>query len=77
MTKFVLQLDLANHEHHPAAQHALAREWLALAGQAIGSGSNRKGSLTVPVWDVNQGLSHHLAVGSWQFIETETHNAEA
>ena len=79
MTGFVLRIDLTDHQHpaNPAAEHAKVREWLSLAGQAIGSGPGRKGDLTVPVWNASEGVSRHIIIGSWEFTSTETHNAEA
>jgi hypothetical protein len=77
VTEFVLKLNLANHEHHAAAQHAIVREMLGLAQQQIGSGSSRKGELTIPLWNVQQGVNRHITVGSWEFTETETRNPVA
>ena len=71
MTIFTLTLDLTDHRHpaNPAAQRAKVREWLALAGQAIGSGPGRKGDLTVPVWDATRGVSNHTKIGLWEFTD--------
>jgi hypothetical protein len=77
MTEFVLKLDLSNHEHHPAAQQAIVREMLGLAIQAIGSNPKRNGELTIPLWNVQQGVNRHITVGSWEFTETETRNPVA
>jgi hypothetical protein len=77
MAEFVLRLDLTDHQHpgNQAALHAKVREWLALAMQAIGSGSARKGDLTIPLWDGGQGVSRHVKIGEWQF--NDTRNPEA
>jgi hypothetical protein len=79
MTAFVLRLDLSSHQHpgNPAAQHALVRQMLNLAMQAIGSNLNRKGELSIPLWDASEGLSRHIAIGSWEFTETRNPAAEA
>jgi hypothetical protein len=53
------------------------RSWLALASQAVGSNSNRRGDLTIPVFDPHRNVGGHVKIGSWEFTETETHNAEA
>jgi hypothetical protein len=77
VTEFVLKLDLSNHEHHPAAQQAIVREILGLAIQAIGSNPKRRGDLTMPIWDVGQGVNRHVTIGSWKFNETRNVASEA
>jgi hypothetical protein len=70
MTKFILELDLSNHEHHHAARQAVVREMLGLAIQAVGSNPKRKGELTMPIWDASQSVNRHVTIGSWEFNET-------
>jgi hypothetical protein len=72
-------LDLTYHQHpgNRAAEHALVRQWLNLAVQQLGANLDREGELMVPVWDLRVGASHPTRVGSWAFIEDETHNQEA
>jgi hypothetical protein len=71
MTAFVLRLDLAGHEHvgNPAAQHALVRQMLGHAMQAIGSDLKRTGELSSPLFDAGRGVSGHVVIGRWEFSD--------
>jgi hypothetical protein len=79
MTDFILKLDLSDHQHpgNPAAQYAQVRRMLDLAKQAIGANSNRRGDLTIPSFDPHRNVGGHVTIGSWEFIEDETRNANA
>jgi hypothetical protein len=75
MTDFVLKIDLSEHGHpgNLPAQHARVREMLDFAKQAIGANSNRRGDLTIPVFDPSSNTGGHAVIGSWAF-EDETRN---
>jgi hypothetical protein len=77
MTEFVLRLDLANHVHHHAAQHAFVHQMLGVAGQAIRANSDRRGDLTIRHFNASEGVNRPVTIGSWAFTETETRNPEA
>jgi hypothetical protein len=79
MTEFVLRLDLREHEHRDnlAAQYTKVCQWLDLAKQQLGSNLNRRGDLTIPIWNLSVGANHPAKIGSWAFVEDEPHNAEA
>jgi hypothetical protein len=74
MTTFTLKLDLTDHQHpdNLAAEHAKVREWLNLASQAIGSNSNRRGELSIPVYDPSSNSGRRAVIGFWEFIDSTT-----
>jgi hypothetical protein len=74
--RFVLELDLADHQHpdNRGAEHAKVREILALAAQAIGSSHDRSGELTIPHFDPRIGASRPVKIGDWRFVDDKTDN---
>jgi hypothetical protein len=76
MTTFTLTLELDRNRDNPAAQSAKVCELLRHAGQAIGSDHRqRSGEIKAATWDAVRSTGGHARIGSWVFIDDETHNA--
>jgi hypothetical protein len=67
MTIFILQLDLADHEHahNPTAQRQIVGQMLDHARQAVCSGSARQGELIL------SAPLQQQKIGTWQFTDGE------
>jgi hypothetical protein len=73
MSAFILRLDLSDHEHRDnlPAQHSKVCAWLDLAKHAIGSNLNRRGDLTIPVFDPSSNNGRRAVIGSWEFTDDQ------
>lgn len=70
-TTFTLSIDLADHEHasNLPAQHALVRQFLGDAQQALGMSLQRRGDITHTA--IANGQARTTIVGSWEFSEVK------
>ena len=68
-TSFVLKIDLADHAHpqNLHAQHAIVRQFLGNASQALGMSLQRRGDITHAA--IANGEARTKIVGFWEFSD--------